>query len=244
MDTSSAKTNDAWMTIEELAAASKMTVRNIRAHQSRGTLPNPHMKGRKGYYDSTHLERLKKITVMQDRGYSLAAIQDLLENADPQDVQTRALAALNGWQSDTPLKMSLQDFRERHDFLFDKGELLQKAKEAGLIFIHDDQVEIPMPALTDVALSLSQHDANNALLPFLELTKRTQENLQLVAQDVVATFVEGVMLKTGNVNVTEVVATFRPLGLATIGTLFSHAIEKEITALLESTTDTENRNEK
>jgi DNA-binding transcriptional MerR regulator len=240
MDINSTTTNDEWMTIEELANASKMTVRNIRAHQSRGTLPKPHMKGRKGYYDSNHLEQLKQITALQDRGYSLAAIQDLLENVDAEDVEVGTLAALNGWQSDAPAKMSLQDFRERYGFLFDNGELLVKAKEAGLILVHDDHVEIPMPALTDVALSLNQLDADNALLPFLELTKRTQEILQLVARDVVATFVKDVMLKTGNVNVTEIVATFRPLGLATISTLFSHAIEKEIAALLQTGANREN----
>ena len=38
MDISSAVMSDEWMTIEELANASKMTARNIRAHQSRGTL--------------------------------------------------------------------------------------------------------------------------------------------------------------------------------------------------------------
>ena len=62
MDTSSMLSNEKWMTIEELANASDMTVRNIRAHVERGTLPKPHIRGRKGYYDSDHLDRLKKIT--------------------------------------------------------------------------------------------------------------------------------------------------------------------------------------
>ena len=36
------------MTIDELARATGMTVRNIRAHQSRGLLPPPEVRARTG----------------------------------------------------------------------------------------------------------------------------------------------------------------------------------------------------
>ena len=204
----------------------------------------PNTKGRKGYYDSCHLDRLKQITAMQERGYSLAAIQDLLRKAGPKDIEVGALVALNSWQKDAPLEMSLEAFRKGYGFLFDKANLIQKAMEAGMVLIHDDRVEIPMPALTDVALSLNQHNADDALLPFLELAGRTQENLQVVARDVVETFVKDVMLKIGKGDVSslvsEMVTTFRPLAFTAISTLFSHAVEKEITALLENSADMEN----
>ncbi len=38
------------MTIRELAERTGMTVRNIRAHQTRGLLPPPVVRGRTGYY--------------------------------------------------------------------------------------------------------------------------------------------------------------------------------------------------
>ena len=37
------------LTIDELAQRSGMTVRNIRAHQSRGQLPPPDVRGRTGF---------------------------------------------------------------------------------------------------------------------------------------------------------------------------------------------------
>ncbi len=40
---------DAAMTIDELARETGMTVRNIRAHQSRGLLPPPEVRARTGY---------------------------------------------------------------------------------------------------------------------------------------------------------------------------------------------------
>ena len=38
-----------------------MTVRNVRAHQSRGLLPPPELRGRTGYYGPEHVARLNVI---------------------------------------------------------------------------------------------------------------------------------------------------------------------------------------
>ena len=73
---------DADMTIDELARASGMTVRNIRAHQSRGLLPPPEVRARTGYYGPEHVARLRLIQELQGEGYNLAAIKHLLERSD------------------------------------------------------------------------------------------------------------------------------------------------------------------
>jgi DNA-binding transcriptional MerR regulator len=67
------------MTIDELARRSGMTVRNVRAHQSRGLLPPPRVVGRTGYYDDDHVARLELIKEMQADGFNLGAISRLLE---------------------------------------------------------------------------------------------------------------------------------------------------------------------
>jgi DNA-binding transcriptional MerR regulator len=64
-------------TIDELAASAGTTTRNVRAFQSRGLLPPPHLAGRTGRYDHGHQIRLAAILRLQQRGYSLAAIADL-----------------------------------------------------------------------------------------------------------------------------------------------------------------------
>ena len=66
-------------TIDELARASETTVRNIRAYQDRGLLPPPELRGRKGYYFNSHLARLRVISGLLDRGYSLNSIKDLID---------------------------------------------------------------------------------------------------------------------------------------------------------------------
>ena len=66
------------LTIDELARETGMTVRNIRAHQSRGLLPPPEVRARTGYYGPEHVARLRLIQELQGNGYNLAAIKDLV----------------------------------------------------------------------------------------------------------------------------------------------------------------------
>src|SRR5438132_12837275 len=66
------------LTIEQLAAESGMTVRNIRAHRARGLLPAPLVRERVGYYGPEHLARLRLIAQMQAERCNLHAIVRLL----------------------------------------------------------------------------------------------------------------------------------------------------------------------
>jgi len=70
------------LTIDELARESGMTVRNIRAHQSRGLLPPPQVRARTGYYGPEHVVRLRLIQEMQAEGFNLKAIQRLVETSN------------------------------------------------------------------------------------------------------------------------------------------------------------------
>ncbi len=68
-----------WMTIEQLSFETGVSTRNIRAFQSRRLMPPPNMVQRTGYYDAGHVARVRLIVSLQERGYSLAGIGDLLE---------------------------------------------------------------------------------------------------------------------------------------------------------------------
>ena len=69
-------------TIDELAALARLPSRTIRFYQSRGALMPPEIRGRVAYYGPAHLERLKLIAQLQDRGLSIDAIRDLLASID------------------------------------------------------------------------------------------------------------------------------------------------------------------
>src|SRR5579884_4488190 len=67
------------LTIEQLAAESGMSVRNIRAHQARGLLAPPEVRMRVGYYGPEHVLQLRLIRDLQDQGFNLNGIKRLLE---------------------------------------------------------------------------------------------------------------------------------------------------------------------
>jgi DNA-binding transcriptional MerR regulator len=67
------------LTIDELAAQVGMTVRNVRAHQSRGLLPPPEIRGRTGYYGPEHVVRLELVKDLQAEGFNLEAIKRIVE---------------------------------------------------------------------------------------------------------------------------------------------------------------------
>src|ERR1700736_6318387 len=69
---------EADLTIEQLAAAVGMSVRNIRNHHSRGLLPAPEVRARVGYYGAEHVARLRLILDLQADGFNLAAIERLM----------------------------------------------------------------------------------------------------------------------------------------------------------------------
>jgi DNA-binding transcriptional MerR regulator len=68
---------EAW-TVDELARRAGVPVRTIREYQTMGVLPPPKRRGRIGLYRPAHLIRLDLIGRLQQRGYSLAGIRDLL----------------------------------------------------------------------------------------------------------------------------------------------------------------------
>src|SRR5947209_3319738 len=77
---SGAEPDNDQLTIDELARETGMTVRNIRAHQSRGLLPAPEVRARTGFYGPEHVARLRLIQDMQAEGFNLKGIERLLQN--------------------------------------------------------------------------------------------------------------------------------------------------------------------
>jgi DNA-binding transcriptional MerR regulator len=83
------------MTIDQLAAAVGMTVRNVRAYSSRGLIQPPRLVGRTGYYTEVHVKRLQLVRELLDRGYTLNAVEKALsENAAVPDSHALDLLTL------------------------------------------------------------------------------------------------------------------------------------------------------
>jgi DNA-binding transcriptional MerR regulator len=121
------------MTIDELAHLTGMTVRNIRAHQSRGLLPPPEVRGRTGFYGSEHLARIELIRELQGEGFNLEAIRRLLDGSEGSGTEvlrfTRALR--EPFEDEQPQIVEAAELAERYGSTDPK--LLRKAEKLGLL---------------------------------------------------------------------------------------------------------------
>jgi DNA-binding transcriptional MerR regulator len=72
-------------TIDELAREAGTTVRSLRVYHERGVLPPPRVKGRTGFYGAEHLNRVRTISRLLDRGIKLNGIKELLAAWDRGD---------------------------------------------------------------------------------------------------------------------------------------------------------------
>ena len=148
------------MTIDELARRTRMTARNIRAHQSRGLLPPPEVRGRTGYYGQEHLDRLELIKELQADGFNLEAIRKLIDGAKGSTSEvlrfTRALRA--PFEEEEPEIVEGLELAKR--FGGDEGtgpdpELLSRAVELGVLrHLGDDRFEIRSPRLSRAGAEL------------------------------------------------------------------------------------------
>ncbi|HMK63230.1 MAG TPA: MerR family transcriptional regulator [Acidimicrobiales bacterium] len=68
--------------LDELARLAGTTGRNVRAFQTHGLLPRPRLVGRRGFYGTAHLQRLRAILRLQADGFSLGAIAALFAALD------------------------------------------------------------------------------------------------------------------------------------------------------------------
>lgn len=103
------------LTIDQLAQRTGMTVRNIRAHQSRGLLPPPEVRGRTGFYGPEHLARIDLIRELQDDGFNLVAIQRLVDGAEgsTNEVLRFTRAVRKPFEDEAPEIVTLEELAER-----------------------------------------------------------------------------------------------------------------------------------
>lgn len=143
------------MTIEQLAFEAGISVRNIRAHHSRKLLPPPEVRDRVGYYGREHLARLELIQELQQRGFNLKAIEQLLNSAgsSSEDVLGFTRTLLTPFESELP--QVVDETELVHSFGNDQ-KLLDKAKKLGVIVsLGEGRYEVPSPTLLRAAESLA-----------------------------------------------------------------------------------------
>jgi DNA-binding transcriptional MerR regulator len=191
-NTTSAQSNGAAMTIDELAQRTGMTVRNIRAHQSRGLVPPPEVRGRTGYYGEDHVGRVELIQELQADGFNLESIRKLLEGAGGSSAEvldfSRTLRA--PFEDEQPEILTAEEFAERWGGPLDP-QLMARTEKLGLLRdLGDGSYEIFSPRLQRAALELAQLGVGPDVA--LEVASQVRTSARRVSRVFIDLFLENV----------------------------------------------------
>lgn len=187
--------------IDELSRRTGLTVRSIRAYQSRKLLPPPQVKGRTGYYDERHVARIELIKDLQSEGLKLDSIARMLDNAGRSDADllrfTRTVSELFGEAHGA--MSTAEDLRQRFGVSEShERSVLHRAEKLGLIrSVGEDSYEVLSPRLLDAgehAVHVLGLDADEALRVLTQLRRHAdgvaRTYLDLYVARVWAPFVE------------------------------------------------------
>lgn len=182
MDTATAKE----YTIDELSRAADTTVRNVRAYQDRGLLPPPEIRGRTGIYSDAHLSRLRIITRLLDRGYTLSNIAELLESwqqgSDISEILGLETAVASPWSDEVPDYLTLPQVIKKFGKAY-SGKALKKAIELELLIPEGTRFRVPSPRMLYAGSELV--DAGVPLEAMLDVVASLRENVERAAEAMV-----------------------------------------------------------
>ncbi|HEV2889437.1 MAG TPA: MerR family transcriptional regulator [Frankiaceae bacterium] len=226
------------LTIDQLAQRTGVTSRNIRAYQERGLLPPPRLVGRTGHYGDGHVARLRHITSMLERGFSLAAIREVFEAWE----RGYGIADLLGFEEalDTPWRSDAQRVTTREELRDDldvDDDTLAGSVALGLVVpLGDGRYEIPSPRILHAAHALRKAglpiDAlmEEAALLVADLDRIAERWVRLFLDRVWAPHVEAGMPPEDLPRITEALHRLPPLALATMEPLFARIMETRVAA--------------
>src|SRR5256885_12224389 len=135
-----------------------MTVRNIRAHQSRGLLPPPDVRGRTGYYGPGHVARIELIRELQSEGFNLESIRRLLSDTGggmSDEVLRFTRALREPFEDEEPQIVAAAELAER--WQADDPKLLERAERLGFLrSLGDGRYEEISPLLAQAGAELAE----------------------------------------------------------------------------------------
>src|SRR5947209_8866509 len=228
-------------TIEQLAAESGMTVRNIRAHQARGLLAPPEVRLRVGYYGPEHLAQLRLIRELQDDGFNLSGIKRLLE--DTQGTAERLLRfkhalsdpAAGGERAEM---LTLAELGRRFRLRPAEAEaVLAEAASLGvLVPVGGDRYEVPSPTLLALAEQIAERGISlRAALSMLEEIQRHCDSVsrafvKLFLREVWKPFERADMPEERWPEMEDAVESLRPLAAQALMAVFQQRLSGQVQA--------------
>lgn len=179
------------LTIEELAAQTGMTVRNIRSHRARGLLPAPEVRERVGYYGPQHLARLRMIRELQADGFNLKGIERLLgQNVGAAEQFLSLRRALDELDGEQPSTFTRDELTERFGAAGGDDALKRAVEVGALVPVEEDRFEAPFPSLLDAAEGVVA--AGVPLDHALAVVEKVRNRCRSISHEFVKLFLEDV----------------------------------------------------
>jgi DNA-binding transcriptional MerR regulator len=240
-DLGMAQVSEAEMTIDELASATGLTARNIRAYQSRGLLPPPQLRARTGYYGEEHLARLRQIRELQAEGFNLEAIKKLLELSAGGRGEAVSFQRdlLNAFGDEKPEAVSNADLERSFGAPLDPA-MLRKAERMGALRpLGDGAYEARSPTLLSAAAELIE--LGIPVEHAIAVGEKIARNVRSISKEFVRLFVQDILGPLeqskefdaeGWARARDALERLRPLAseavLAAFGQAMADAVEREI----------------
>jgi DNA-binding transcriptional MerR regulator len=224
------------LTIDELAAEAHVPSRTIRFYQSKGALMAPELRGRVAYYGAQHLERLKLIAQLQDRGLRIDAIADLVVRIDRGELDLAEWLGVEQqvqtpWANDQMRTVSEAELLELAGSR--RPGLIADLLRVKLLERHGDVFLLHSPTLLGIAMKLE--DAGIDLDTAASASTIVRKHMARAASELVDLFVR--RARDGFVTTNEPVKLFqtlRPTGIETVRVIFGREMEQALRKLLES----------
>jgi DNA-binding transcriptional MerR regulator len=204
-------------------------VDTIRFYQGKGLLEPPRREGRVTWYSVRHLERLRRIRELQQRGFTLAVIRRFLEGElEPSDeALVEAITA-----PPSPQTLTLEELAARSGVAV---PLLRALEQAGMLVPITDGAEprYPIEDLDALAAGLTLIEAGVPLSELMELGARHAAAVEETARRAVDLFDHHVRERIQGTGMPaeeaqrQLLATFQRL-LEASGTLVRHHFQRAV----------------
>lgn len=233
---SAARAKAAEYTIDELSAVARVPSRTIRFYQSKGALTPPEIRGRVAYYGRTHVERLKLIAQLQDRGLRIDAIRGLLESIDRGELDVAEWLGIEqqlrtAWSQDAGRTLSESELLQLVGS--DRAGLIADLTRLSLIERREGQFLVGSPALLAIAMKLEA--AGVGLDTAAEAAAILQKHLRRALEELSKLFLE--RARKGSLDTSNPAKLFealRPLSGEAVRLLFGKLAEQSMRRLLAS----------
>lgn len=222
------------LTVDELAAAAGIPVRRIRFYAGKKLLPPPRLDGRTGLYGPAHLARLQLVADLQDAGYTLAAIEEVLAGL-PDDADADAVA-LTGTlvapgQTGPAMVLTRDELADRLGREVDDDQVAALERAHLLRIGADDTVHLTASQL-DFAQRMLAVDA--PLDALVEAGLLVRQHARSLAEDLQGIFERRILAEYDDPDpaereqLREVARALRPLTIQAIVTAYQEALEQVV----------------